>query len=83
MGKIRIVVEMNGGVVQAIHTDSGHSCDVVITENAKYGSDDFETAVETGPFKGQIIYQQERSIAASKEVLDPVFAAARCRQKAT
>lgn len=79
--KLRVVVELSGGVVQGVHTDSGQELDVVFLEEAKYVGDsgDREYAVKEGPFKDLVIYTHYGSSGAKTEALDPVFKAAQER----
>lgn len=78
--KIRIVVEMHGGTIQSVQTDSDVELDVVFTESSKYGSEvEEEFKVEAGPLAGEIIYTNYAETKVNKKDLDPVFKAAEKR----
>jgi hypothetical protein len=84
--KVRVVVEMYGGTIQAVHTDSEVELDVVFLEDPKYANEteaEEEFEVEKGAFKGQIIFTNQESQEADAANLDPVFEAAEKRNSAT
>jgi len=87
MRKIRVVVDMFGGIVEGVATDSPDvELDIVFLEDAKYGSDDpkeREFPVKKGPYKDRIVYTHGDVADLMKpEQLDPVFQAAARREKA-
>lgn len=79
--KIRIAVEMYGGTIQNVVTDSDVELDVVFLEDGKYvlDSGDKEFEVQKGPFDGQFIFTHHAQCKVDKADLDPVFEAAQER----
>lgn len=78
--KIRVVVEMYGGTIQGVHTDSDVELDVVFLENPKYVDEDREFVVEEGNFKENVVFTHHDEIKAPTADIDPVFAAAQRRR---
>jgi hypothetical protein len=81
MAKIRVVVEMFGGTIQGIFTDSDVEMEVVFTENRKHLDGDQEFSVSKGLLMGQCIYTAKNSEKISHQTIDPVFKAAAERAK--
>ena len=83
--KIRIVVDMHGGTVESVCTDSDVELDVVFLEEPKQiagqdgrGEDDCYE-VEGGLFEGQAIYTHYDGTKVEASDIDPVFAKAEKR----
>lgn len=81
MSKIRIVVNMNGGTIESVCTDSEVELDVVFLAEASDIEEEDRFEVPGGEFDGKVIYTHYEGTVLPATDIDPVFAKAEQRLK--
>lgn len=82
MPKIRVVVNMHGGTIESVCTESDVELDVVFLEDPKYSEDeDEEFLVDGGEFDDQMVYTQYKSTRVDADDMDAAFKAAKEREE--
>ena len=82
MPKIRVVVNMHGGTIESVCTESDVELDVVFLEDPKYSEDpEDKFLVDGGEFDDQIVYTHYASTKVDAEDMDAALKAAQERME--